>query len=161
LFAAKSCVLFALFIVYRAYRGCFVLLPAIFSQVYAQLSESMDSPFGLISDDSDNNMNNNNNGKDINPNTGKVRLRTVVMVSAWALLVTLSYVVAGGMRVFMKFVSTVTKTSNVSSSFEAAADELISNEASIQKLTQKGGTSNKKPKIEHRVNGSDGTPDFA
>jgi hypothetical protein len=130
----QACGLFSLFILYRAYRGFFVILPAIFREVYKTMEKTVDSPFT----DNDDIVSLNMNGEqDVNPKTGKLRLRTTVVVSILAGIVTLSYTVTGALRVLGKFLRTFTKTNSASSSFLAAADEMESNENKIMKLTDK------------------------
>jgi hypothetical protein len=132
----QACGLFSLFILYRAYRGFFVILPAIFREVYKTMEKTVDSPF---TDDVDDPVSVAMNGEkqDVNPKTGKLRLRTSVVVSLLAGIVTLSYTVTGALRVLGQFLRTVTKTSSASSSFLAAADEMEANESKIMKLTDK------------------------
>lgn len=126
----QSCGLFTLFILYRAYRGFFVILPAIFQQVFKKMEKTVESPF--TDDITD------GTGADVNPKTGKIRLRTTVTVSILAAIVTLSYAVTGACYVFGQFVSTITKTSSASTSFLAAADEMEVNESKIMRLTKSG-----------------------
>lgn len=137
----QSCAYFTGFMMYRAYRGFFVLLPAVFREVYAKM-ETLDSPFvdepGV---------------QDVNPETGKLRLRTRITVSILAAVVTLTYVVGGLANVLAKFVKSLTQTSSPTSSFQAAADETTRYEEKIQKMTKQdvngtqseGGSSSSSP----------------
>ena len=123
----QTCVYFFLFILYRAYRGFFVLLPAVFKEVYAKM-ETLDSPF--VDEPGQ---------QDVNPNTGKIRLRTRITVSVLAAMVTMTYVVGGMVNVLMKFFKALTQTSSPASSFEAAANETGKYEDKILKMTKKDG----------------------
>ena len=129
-YTLKSCVLFALFIVYRAYRGFFVLLPAVFRETYRKLeSSSILAPF-VDEADLDDDM------RDVNPETGRVRIRTRATVSVLSMMVTLTYVVSGAWKVFMKMLSTLADKGSLKNSFEAAADELLENEDMIKRSTK-------------------------
>lgn len=141
----QACILLSLFIIYRAYRGFFVILPAIFREVYKKMEKTVESPF------SDNYILNDQGEKqDVNPKTGKLRLRTTITVSILAGIVTLSYTVTGALRVLNRFFRTATKTSSASTSFLAAADEMETNENKIMQLTNKNNEA---------VNGSKTTTD--
>lgn len=121
----QSCAYFFGFMLYRAYRGFFVLLPAVFREVYAKM-ELLDSPFV-----------DEPGTQDVNPETGKVRWRTRITVSVLTAVVTLTYVVGGLANVLAKFVKSLTQTSSPTSSFEAAADETAKYEEKIAKMTKK------------------------
>lgn len=121
----QTCAYFSLFIFYRAYRGFFVLLPAVFSEVYTKM-EKLDSPF--VDEPGQ---------ADVNPDTGKLRWRTRITVSILAAMVTMTYVVGGIANVLAKFVKSLTQTSSPTSSFEAAADETQRYEVKIEKMTRK------------------------
>lgn len=130
LYILKTCCCYSLFIVYRAYRGFFVVLPAVFREVYQKMSKVVDMPFDDVVRE-----NSGGDAQDINPETGKVRWRTRVIVSFLSAIVTTSYVIGGAGRVLTKFVRTITQTSSVSDSFAAAADEQESNEVKILRMT--------------------------
>ena len=94
LYSMKSNMLWMLYIVYRGYRGFFVILPAVFREVFRQLEESnvaVDA-FG----ESDNQV-----ATEQQPPT---RLRTRFTVSILSAILTLSYVVSGAVRVMGKLV---------------------------------------------------------
>mmetsp|Transcript_6927 Transcript_6927/g.11463 ORF Transcript_6927/g.11463 Transcript_6927/m.11463 type:complete len:256 (+) Transcript_6927:179-946(+) len=142
----QSYALFSLFILYRSYRGFFVILPAIFREVYKKMEKTVESPFK----DDDYILNDLGEKKDVNPKTGKLRLRTTLTVSVLTGIVTLSYIVSGALRVLGRFVRTATRTSSASTSFLAAADEMESNEDKMMQLTNKNN---------NMVNGSKTTTD--
>lgn len=124
----KACLFYSLYMGYRGYRGFFVILPAVFREVFRRLETSVD--FRVLDDNED-----YNGEVDINPETGKMRWRTRITVSILAGIVTFSYVIGGLARVLMKFFRTIVKTSSLSGSFLAAADEVEGNEGRIMRLT--------------------------
>jgi hypothetical protein len=131
-YLVQACVLYAGFIVYRAYRGLFVILPAVFRRVYERLERAVDSaPFdGDGSDDGE--PEEDDAGGDVDPATGRVRWRTRATISVLASIVTASYVVGGAARVAARFASSLLRTSgDVSESLRAAADEQEENEGKI------------------------------
>jgi hypothetical protein len=134
LYKLQSSLLFVLFIFYRAYRGFFVILPAVFRETYRKMQQAVESPFN---DDDDNN--DDIIRQDINPETGKVRFRTVFTITILSAILTMSYVIGGALRVIGKFFKTITSTSSMSKSFEAAADEVMTNEDKILRFTKKDG----------------------
>jgi hypothetical protein len=134
LYVLETCGLYSLFILYRAYRGFFVLLPAVFREVYSRMSTTVNSsPFDSteLEDSGDGYR------QDINPETGNLRWRTRLTVSLLAMIVTASYVIGGAFRVLTMFARTITQTSSVSGSFAAAADEQESNEDKIMRMANK------------------------
>lgn len=133
-YTLQSCLYFALFILYRAYRGFFVILPAVFKEVYSTMGKTVQSPFSDLEEPAD---------LDINPKTGRLRLRTAVTVSILAGIVTLSYTLSGAMRVLGSFIRTISKTSSPSMSFLAAANEMETNESKIMNLARKKKKSSK------------------
>ncbi len=104
LYTAKACSLIALFIIYRAYRGFFVVLPAVFKNVYLKLELAVDNPFDPSIELRD---------QDLDPKTGKLRGRSRIVVSLLAGMVTASYVVNGAFRVALKFIRSIIATSSV------------------------------------------------
>mmetsp|Transcript_35637 Transcript_35637/g.39419 ORF Transcript_35637/g.39419 Transcript_35637/m.39419 type:complete len:225 (-) Transcript_35637:122-796(-) len=118
LYSIQSFVMYNTFILYRSYRGFFVLLPAVFREVYNKLNKAIDSPFA---DDP-------SSYQDLNPETGSPRFRTRVVVTLLSSIVTFSYMLNGAIRVMKKFIKTMTKTRSAFSSIEAAADKFEDNE---------------------------------
>jgi hypothetical protein len=144
---AKACLYWTLYIGYRGYRGFFVILPAVFREVYRKIETAVD--FRVLDDDEDvSSADTSARGPlDVNPTTGKVRWRTRITVSVLAGFVTLSYVVGGLARVVMKFVKTMLRTSSLLNSFSVAAEEVEGNESRLmrlsgQKSNNDGGTVN-------------------
>ena len=126
LYRAKANMMWMLYIGYRGYRGFFVILPAVFREVYRQLQES-DLVLDAYEDEGA------QNGADDSSEVDQpVRLRTRLTISLLSMILTASYVVSGLMRVFGMFVKTFTRTTSVESSLEAAADEVVSNEEKLQ-----------------------------
>ena len=136
LYLLETCGLYSLFILYRSYRGFFVILPAVFREVYSKMSKVVDTPFETAV------AQNSSGAQDVDPETGKIRWRTRITVSFLAAVVTASYVISGAVRVLVMFFRTITQTSSVTGSFAAAADEQESNEGKILRLTNKSSSSN-------------------
>lgn len=129
LYVLKSSLYYALFILYRAYRGFFVLLPAVFREVYRKLERAVDSPFDSADLRND----------EINQDIRQGRWKTRMTVSVLATFVTFTYVISGAFRVLVSFVRNLTKTTDVSGSFAAAAEEQERNEDKILRYTQRRG----------------------
>jgi hypothetical protein len=94
LYSVKSNILWMLYIVYRGYRGFFVILPAVFKEVFRQLEES-NLAVDAFGDE---------NGQEVSTALGQrpMRLRTRVTISVLSSILTLSYVISGAMRVLGK-----------------------------------------------------------
>jgi hypothetical protein len=154
----QTCLLYTAFIAYRAYRGFFVILPAVFRSVYERLERAVETaPFDDSSSPSAAVAAKGAADDDINPDTGKVRWRTRITVSVLASIVTASYVVGGAARVLGRFVSSLAETSSVPESFQAAANQQEVNESKIlRRLSIRGETSDDQGKGGggRRVNGT-------
>lgn len=120
MYSLKSYCCYMLFILYRAYRGAFVLSPAVFRRVYAKLKDAIDSD--LVNDIE---------FETSSSDTSKVSWRTKVTVSVLAGIVTFSYFLGGALRVVGKFFRTMANTTSAFKSFEAAADELVDSEGRV------------------------------
>lgn len=121
-FSALSSFYYVLFIISRAYRGFFILVPAIFGRVYSKLETAVDNDLKLEDD----------NGIDSVTGT-TTTWRTQITVSILACIVTFSYFLGGALRVLGKFFRTVTRTHSVTDSFAAAASEVMEQEGRMQK----------------------------
>ena len=64
--------------IYRAYRGFFIIIPAVFKEVQGRLTA------GLVEAESELNA-------DLDPSTGKLRTRSAILISIGASAVTLIY----------------------------------------------------------------------
>eukprot|EP00980_Cylindrotheca_fusiformis_P014767 scaffold4026_cov117-Cylindrotheca_fusiformis.AAC.2 len=117
LLALKSYCCYMLFILYRSYRGIFVLSPAVFRRVYSKLKDAIDTD--LETDDMD------------LETSKKASVRTRITVSILAGIVTFSYFLGGAIRVIGKFFRTIVNTTSASKSFEAAVDELADHEGRV------------------------------
>ncbi|KAL7532672.1 hypothetical protein ACHAXR_004776 [Thalassiosira sp. AJA248-18] len=103
--AVQASILWILYIVYRGYRGFFVILPAVFKEVYKKLEDS-DLVVDVYGDDEE------EEGKEyaVNANAEKqqqpqtMKLRTRITISVLSGMLTMSYVVSGGLRVLGKLV---------------------------------------------------------
>jgi hypothetical protein len=123
-YALQSSCYYMLFILYRGYRGFFVLLPAVFRTVYAKLQAAMDDDLALdTSVDA--------------PSTTPWRTR--ITVTVLATIVTFSYVLGGVLRVATKFFRTIVKTTSVPGSFEAAVEEIIQQEDKLRRIANGDG----------------------
>lgn len=123
---------FLIFLFYRAYRGFFVLLPAVFRRVYSRLETTVETDLSL------------EDGAGASSSVKSPSWKTKVTVSVLATVVTISYVIGGVMRIVSKFFRTVGKTSSVSESFGAAAKEAVDHEDRIRRrmsLSDDGGKS--------------------
>jgi len=143
----KACLYWTLYMGYRGYRGFFVILPAVFREVYKKMETAVD--FRVLDDEQDKTL---DTAGDVNPATGKVRWRTKITVSVLAGIVTLTYVVGGLARVLMKFVKTMLSSSSLSGSFSAAADEVEGNEGRLMRLSGKEDDDDKG--TNNNINGS-------
>lgn len=122
LYSAQSGVLYTLFILYRAYRGFFVILPAVFRQVFANLKNVVEDPFGVEGDNSQSIAKDNNHKS--TPEVLGMRIK--VTVGVLAAVLTITYVVTGGIRVLAKFLKGLGTSDGP---FAAAAEEQEVNEA--------------------------------
>jgi len=124
------------YIIYRGYRGFFVILPAVFKEVYRQLDESS-LVIDVYGDDSNDNeekeyaVNSNADNKQ-QEEQQPIRWRTRLTISVLSAMLTLSYVVSGALRVLGSFIKSFTNTLSVESSLEAAADEVAINEDKLR-----------------------------
>merc|ERR1711908_154697 len=75
---AQCVTFYLLFVAYRAYRGFFVIIPAVFSQVKGRLRA------GIVEAETELNA-------DVDPFTGKLRRRSAILISFGALVVTALY----------------------------------------------------------------------
>merc|ERR1712238_102408 len=112
-------------IIYRSYRGFFVLLPITVRQVYKKMNDVM----------------NTENLSMLESNNWRTKL-TVSMLTS---VVTISYIFGGALEMITKFFQTITKTSNVTKSFEAAADEMVNFEGRISRVGKINGEENIEP----------------
>lgn len=99
-------ILWILYIIYRGYRGFFVILPAVFREVYRQLEES-DLVVDVYGDEEE-------DEKDyaVNDQQEKepMRLRTRITISVLSGILTLSYVVSGLMLVLGEMFAVFVRT---------------------------------------------------
>ena len=147
LYAAKACLFYTLFIIYRTYRGFFVLLPATVRQVYHQMEVVMNTG----------NLDMIEKNEDTTDTTTTVKensWRTKITVSLLTSVVTVSYICGGVLKLISKFIRTMLKTSNVTKSFEAAADEMGNFEGRISRVGKKSNTNNEGENIEEPNNGT-------
>jgi len=136
LYAIKSCFFYTIFIIYRSYRGFFVLLPITVRQVYRKMNDVMNTEnLSMLknNDDATTSVRKSNNW------------RTKLTVSMLTSVVTISYIFGGALEMVSKFVQTIIKTSNATKSFEAAADEMVNFEGRISRVGKINGEENIEP----------------
>jgi len=147
LYAAKACLFYTLFILYRTYRGFFVLLPATVRQVYHQMEVVMNTGnLDMIEK--------NDDTTDTTTTVKENSWRTKITVSLLTSVVTVSYICGGVLKLISKFIRTMLKTSNVTKSFEAAADEMGNFEGRISRVGKKKSNNNEGENIEEPNNGT-------
>ena len=117
-FALVSTFYFSLFLLYRAYRGFFVLLPEVFRRVYDKLESTVGVDLSL----EDNQV----------AGARSVTWQTKLTVFILAAVVTCSYFVGGIFRIASKFIASIGSTSSVPESFGAAAREAVDHETRIR-----------------------------
>jgi hypothetical protein len=118
----QSCLYYSLFLCYRAYRGFFVILPAVFTETFRKLRTAVDDrPF-----DPD---------EAVVP-SAPMKLRTRITISILASVVILAYVVGGAIRVVTTLARSVMGGTSLSQSLQNAIQMYEQNERSLlQKST--------------------------
>ena len=152
LFTSKFCGLILLFVMYRAYRGFFVILPEVFREVHRKLSIVMD--FSPYEDDSisaaatktvqifrgEKEKGNRGGGTESESRVITTEPRyNKITVSVLACIITISYTLRGLAGVAFKFLQTISINRSLKNSFEAAADEFVVNEDRIMRVVENGG----------------------
>jgi hypothetical protein len=136
MYAIQASIYYSLFIVYRAYRGLFVLMPAVFRQVYQKMEAAMNSDnLSLVDPTVDSSA----------ATPEKATWRTKITVSVLATVVTISYVLGGTIKMATRFVKSLTKSKSVPKSFEAAADEMVEYEGRISRIGKINGDDDLEP----------------
>jgi len=137
-FVVLSWLCYSAFIGYRAFRGFFVILPAVFQETFHKMEEAIDyAPLADLPNASVVGVDDAVSIEDVDPKTGKVRLRTKATVFVLTAIVMCTYVVGGLMRVVGKFLKRMANKPSAYSAFEAAAEEMLSNEEKMMKLSSK------------------------
>jgi hypothetical protein len=135
-YMAQACALYALFILYRAYRGFFVIIPIVFRETFRKLEAAVDEdPFGDWEEEST-----TTSASSLNTTSSEdltFRWRTRITISALATVLTASYVLGGAIRVGTKLVRSLIRGSNLVRSFSDAADTQERNEDRILKRIKK------------------------
>jgi hypothetical protein len=136
-YGLKACLYYSLFILYRAYRGFFVLLPAVFREVYVRMEDAMKSSNMALIEAEENELDVTGRAED--GSSGVVykprqTWRTRLTVSVLAAVVTASYMIGGTVQMATNFIKTLTSSSSVPKSFEAAADGMVDYESKIGKI---------------------------
>merc|ERR1719464_2456598 len=124
-FAAKACFYYTIFIIYRSYRGCFILLPVTVRQVYIKMDSVMNTGnLSMLKSYDETNVTVRNS----------IDWRTKLTVSILTSVVTMSYIFGCAQKMVTNFFQTLLKTSNITESFEAAADEIVNFEGRIGRV---------------------------
>jgi hypothetical protein len=135
-YLAQSCALYALFILYRAYRGFFVIIPIVFRETFRKLETAVEEdPFGDAEEETS-----SSSASALNETSSEnvtFRWRTRITISALAAVLTASYVLGGAIRVMTKLIRSLFQGSNLVRSFSDAADTQERNEERILKRVQK------------------------
>ena len=79
------------------------------------------------------------------------RLRTRMKVSILDVVVSISYMIGGTVQMATRFIKTLTKSSSVPKSFEAAADGMVDYESKIEKIGVKSTTVNGDDVVDGRL----------
>lgn len=112
-----SCVLYALFIFYRAYRGLFVILPAVFRATFDKLKGAVDErPFETDKDDDNYDRSSANSSRATSQDAAPLKWRTRATISALAAIVTASYAVGGAVRIAATFLAAATTSTTATTS---------------------------------------------
>ena len=144
-YGVMSCLYYSLFILYRAYRGFFVLLPAVFKQVYVQMEDAMKSSNMALIEAEEKELQAEGGGSDGEVYIPRKTWRTTLTVSVLAAVVTASYVIGGTVQMATNFFKTLTTSSSVPKSFEAAADGMVDYESKIGKISDGTGINGATP----------------
>jgi hypothetical protein len=159
LYLLQSCLLYIAFILYRGYRGFFVILPAVFRETFSRLEAAMDkSPFDDDDDVSDVNFYATSSGSSSDVTSSKrgkvAQWRTRVTVSVLSSIVIASYVLGGIGRVVVRMLNTIRTGKGVSESFAAAAEEQENNEIKLfNKVSKKNNNNNSSSGSSTSING--------
>jgi hypothetical protein len=137
-YATKACVYYMLFIFYRAYRGLFILMPAVFRKVYQKMELAMNANDLTLIDSVE-----TADAPSTTPE--RVTWRTKLTVGILASVVTTSYVLGAAFRMAKQFAKTITHSRSVPKSFEAAADELVTYEDKVSKIGKINGENKMEP----------------
>jgi hypothetical protein len=154
-YLAYSTFLYSVFILYRAYRGFFIILPAVFASTFVKLRAAVDeAPFDTSSTSSS--STDNDDDSKLTMTKKKPSWRTRLTIGVLASIVTMAYVVGGGLRVLQTLVTTALESHTVMDSLDAAARQQEDNEAAILKLS--GRSSSRRQAVVEKtdtVNGQD------
>ena len=136
MYLLQSCLFYVGYLLYRGYRGLFVIVPAVFRVTFKKLESTIEeSPFA--SDDDEDESDNSSLGSISTRNAaskasemdkGK-RWRTRVTVSLLSGIIMTSYVLGGALRVLSRIIMTLRSSKgDVSQSFAAGVEEQEKNE---------------------------------
>ena len=130
----QACVCYTLFLLYRAYRGFFIILPAVFRETFRKLQNAVDdTPF---EDDNDSvTLPENPEGK-VSASDGVIQpkpmtVRTRITISIISMFVLATYVMGGAIRVTTSFVKSIINGSSIVQSLQNAIQIQERNELTL------------------------------
>jgi hypothetical protein len=147
---AQACLYYTLFLIYRAYRGFFIILPAVFRETFRKLQNTIDdTPFEA----SETTTATANADNDTLSSEKPMSIRTRITISIISAFVLGTYVIGGAIRVTTSMVRSIMNGSNLIQSLQNAIQIQERNELS---LLQKSNAN--QSKFTPMVNGSTSSP---
>jgi hypothetical protein len=153
MFLFQSCLFFCGYMLYRGYRGVFVILPEVFRVTFKKLESAVeDSPFTSAEDNETNddivNLSAQDGRRSISESSSNdvmkdKRWRTRITVSLLSFIITMAYVFGGALRILSRIITTLRSSKgDVSKSFAAGVEEQEKNEKIIfRKFSQQNAAS--------------------
>ena len=137
----QFCSLTTLFIAYRAYRGFFKILPAVFTQVRDKLAATIDyRPFedDELAGTVDVTKSRVLGAQQPESAVTSAKPKATLTVTLLALVLTFSYAVRGLFGVTFSMLKAALRGKDIKVGFEAAADEVMRNEDRVMRMVGKG-----------------------
>ena len=131
----QACVCYTLFLLYRAYRGFFIILPAVFRETFRKLQNAVDdTPFD--DDNKDSVTLHKNSGRKVSASDGVIQpkpmtVRTRITISIISMFVLATYVMGGAIRVTTSFVKSIINGSSIVQSLQNAIQIQERNELTL------------------------------
>ncbi len=129
----QACVCYTLFLLYRAYRGFFIILPAVFRETFRKLQNAVDdTPF----DDNDSVTSSENTENKLSSSDGVIQpkpmtVRTRITISIISMFVLATYVMGGAIRVTTSLVKSIINGSSIIQSLQNAIQIQERNELTL------------------------------
>ena len=130
----QACVCYTLFLLYRAYRGFFIILPAVFRETFRKLQNAVDdTPFD---DDNNDSVTPENPDRKASVSDGVIQpkpmtVRTRITISIISMFVLATYVMGGAIRVTTSFVKSIINGSSIVQSLQNAIQIQERNELTL------------------------------